>query len=142
MKKIKIIFIAVSIILCLICVYFLIFKNIKSIKKSNKELEQTTSELEKQSNVLDVKFDIVNTWDENKSSMTQYNLVVSNISNCEINDWKIEVKIPKDMKIFQIWNGSQSIENDVLTIKSNEYNPKIKIGDKADIGFIANQVNQ
>lgn len=81
----------------------------------------------------------VNSWKERNTFRTQYTVSIKNDGSDTVSGWIVELSVPvgSSLGASDGWNGSFSIQDDVLTIVPLEYNREIKSGGTVtDIGFI------
>ncbi|MBN1891246.1 MAG: cellulose binding domain-containing protein, partial [Clostridiales bacterium] len=81
----------------------------------------------------------VNSWKEGSVNKTQYTLSIQNDGSDTVSGWTAELSVPSGSSLGSSdgWNGSFSIQDDVLTITPLDYNQEIKPGGSvSDIGFI------
>ncbi|MDD4095086.1 MAG: cellulase family glycosylhydrolase, partial [Oscillospiraceae bacterium] len=81
----------------------------------------------------------VNSWKEGSVNKTQYTLSIRNDGSDTVSGWTAELSVPSGSSLGSSdgWNGSFSIQDDVLTITPLDYNQEIKPGGSvSDIGFI------
>lgn len=88
---------------------------------------------------LTAKIQEVNSWKEGSVYKTQYTLSIQNDGYDTVSGWTAELSVPSGSSLGSSdgWNGSFSIQDDVLTITPLDYNQEIKPGGSVtDIGFI------
>lgn len=86
---------------------------------------------------LEVKIDIVNSWQAEGKTYNQYNLTIQNVSDSKCSEWEIEMQFKEELELADGWNGNYSLEGNTLRITSKEYNGIIPVGEEVkDIGFI------
>lgn len=79
----------------------------------------------------------VNSWETDNRYYAQFDVRVSNGSDDTYRNWKLEIAVPEDTLLSDLWNGVGEVDNGVLTITPVEYNNEIAGGNELEgIGFI------
>lgn len=139
-----ILFVIITIFVLILFLIFLIFKNIKGTNQTNSQFsnltinENTNNNL---SNLAEIEFNKINTWTSNDKIFSQFNIILSNKSEQSLNNWKISISIPDNFEISQIWNATNSINENTLIITPVEYNNSISANSSIEIGFITSSMS-
>lgn len=131
----------------LVCVLIAVVIGIYSVEKSREE-QASVSHEDESSDVNDVIFescgsgdvlvDMLHTsgWGEESNPFVQYEVVISNMSDADISDWCVRIKVGADASCFNIWNGTAQMEDDVLVIRPAAFNGTIGSGAQTCVGVI------
>lgn len=80
---------------------------------------------------------IVNSWEADAQTFSQYVLTIENISGQDIDGWLIELPFEQTILFSDGWNANYTVDNTTLVITPMEYNSGISNGGTiTDIGFI------
>lgn len=80
---------------------------------------------------------LVNSWQEDGTTIYQYTLTLTNPSDSASSHWDIDIRFKEDITLREGWNGDYSVEGNILHITSKDYNGIIpEEGSLSDIGFI------
>lgn len=80
---------------------------------------------------------LVNSWESDGRTFSQYNLTVSNLSDAACAQWAIDVTFQDTPTLSDSWNGYFSVNDRTLHISSRDYNGSIPPGGSTgNIGFI------
>lgn len=137
-------FVILTIFVLILCLTFLILKNIKINNQTDTQISNLTISENTNNNLSDfveIEFNKVNTWTSNDKNIFQFNINLSNKSEQSLNDWKISISIPDNFEISQIWNATDSINENTLIITPVEYNNSISANSSIEIGFIASSIS-
>lgn len=144
-RKILLIVFFIFIILLLVSIFFFFMKSKSGNNINDKNLHITdtngntnlqTGDIE-QKEIAKVQIVNSNGWNSGNKNYKQYNIIVENISDSVIENWRLEVSIDEYIEISQFWSGSYSINNEVLIINPVGYNTQIQSNEKVELGFIA-----
>lgn len=139
-----ILFVIITIFVLILFLIFFIFKNINGTNQRNSQFsnltinENTNNNL---SNLVEIEFNKINTWNSNNKIFSQFNINLSNKSDQSLNNWKISISIPDDFEISQIWNATNSINKNTLIMTPVEYNNSISANSSIEIGFITSSIS-
>lgn len=79
----------------------------------------------------------VNSWETDGKRFCQYQMELKNNADRECIQWAVDVPFEKKIALSDGWNGTYSLEGNVLHIASMDYNGEIPAGETiTDIGFI------
>lgn len=81
---------------------------------------------------FNVQFSITNGWGQ---YTYQYNVTLTNKTGVKVNAWQLDVTLPTGTTFVSGWNAIYSFNNQILTIKSENYNAKINNGSSVTIGL-------
>ncbi|MDD6327937.1 MAG: cellulase family glycosylhydrolase [Lachnospiraceae bacterium] len=85
----------------------------------------------------------VNSWTSENRFYTQFSLNMTNPLKEDIENWTVELTVPDDTLVSDIWNGTSILSDGKLTISPVDYNNTIAAGmSVSDVGFIISSVNQ
>lgn len=134
---IALIFIAIGVYFCIKNFFFnkkeqIISSNFQNIIEDNNESIKS---------MIDINLQKSNSWSSGSTYFSQFKITLNNISNENISNWKLDIDIPKNFEITQIWNANHIINENVLTITSTNYNSTISSNSSIEIGFIASCIN-
>ena len=79
----------------------------------------------------------VNAWESDGRYFSQFDVKVTNSSNDVFTNWKLDIKVPTDTLLSDIWNGTGVVKDGILSIEAQDYNKEIQSGAVlSDLGFI------
>ena len=79
----------------------------------------------------------VNAWESDGRYFSQFDVKVTNSSNDVFTNWKLDIKVPTDTLLSDIWNGTGVVKDGILSIEAQDYNKEIQSGAAlSDLGFI------
>lgn len=98
--------------------------------------EQVTTEHE--TITLDfIRITAVNSWETDGRYYSQFDVQITNSSEAAFKNWKLDVKVPNDTLLSDIWNGNGVVKDGILSIEAQDYNQEIAAGtDLSNVGFI------
>ncbi len=77
-----------------------------------------------------------NSWEQNGSTVYQYELNITNNSTQDLSDWTIQVPLSdSNAELLQGWSGEFSISGSVLTIKGVDFNSTLSPSAQTSVGF-------
>ena len=89
-----------------------------------------------QNNVLSINSNVVNSWQNDKSYFYQYDVVVTNNSDYNINSWKFDLELSTGSKLESSWNVNYINKDNVISFSNVGYNGSITIGNSITFGLI------
>lgn len=89
-----------------------------------------------QNNALSINTNIVNSWRSGKSYFYQYDMVVTNNSDYNINSWKFDLELSTGSKLESSWNVNYINKDNVISFSNVGYNGSITIGNSITFGVI------
>jgi hypothetical protein len=75
-------------------------------------------------------------WGDEEDPFVQYEIVVNNTTDEDINGWIISLQVSEDADCSNIWNGSAEIKDGVLTITPADFNDVLVAGTQTSVGLI------
>lgn len=85
----------------------------------------------------------VNSWETDGRYYSQFDVTIENSFDTSFTNWKLEIKVPEDSLLSDIWNGTGVIKNGILTIEALDYNKEIEPAHTlSDLGFILSTRNK
>lgn len=100
--------------------------------------ESDTSNDESEVIENDIKKEIVlksNWGDETQGYVMQYDIVLTNLSQHNIQNWTLSLNNAYNFEIVNIWNGNYVKKDDTIIITGLDYNSSIKSGESVNIGI-------
>lgn len=86
---------------------------------------------------LPAKCKLTNSWESDGKKFYQYDIVIENNKDGNVENWNSEIKFNKDVKISQSWNGNMKASGKKISISYVDYNKNIEKGKSlSDIGII------
>jgi aryl-phospho-beta-D-glucosidase BglC (GH1 family) len=77
-----------------------------------------------------------NSWKDQTSINAQYDVVITNNSTEQLNDWTVEIELPNGASIKQIWNATNAQNDNKTTFSPVTHNKVIAPNSSVDFGFI------
>lgn len=77
-----------------------------------------------------------NSWENNGMVCSQFDGTIKNMTKESGKDWKISVTVPEGTVLENSWNGTYSINGNILEITPADYNTEIDAGQEITFGFI------
>lgn len=77
-----------------------------------------------------------NSWKDQTSINAQYDVVITNNSTEQLNDWTVEIELPNGASIKQIWNATNAQNGNKTTFSPVTHNKVIAPNSSVDFGFI------
>lgn len=96
--------------------------------------EQKTDLKEENMNNVKVTIENESIWNDGNSDFSTIQIRIKNNSNKEIENWKLQLIVNKDVKIEQSWNGKWNIKDKSISIENIDYNYKIDANSEINIG--------
>lgn len=84
----------------------------------------------------EITYTITSTWGDDKTTYTQIDALITNQSDQEVSDWKVNLTVPQGSKMNQSWNGQMKLKGTDLKILPADYNAVIAAGQTVNFGFI------
>ena len=106
-----------------------------TVNQKSKNTNDVKDNKAKQSS-LNVELRYGNSWVNGGKTYVQVDAVVKNVAQSDVNNWTISMKVPKDAKIAQSWNGQYSINEEMLKVTPVSYNVTVPAGGNITFGFI------
>ena len=86
---------------------------------------------------VSVNFKTSNSWSDDTKNNVQFDAKISNKTDNEVSDWKVEITLPEGTDITQVWNVSYVKEGNKFTFSPVTHNQKIAAGSDITFGFVA-----
>lgn len=86
----------------------------------------------------DIGFSVLNenSWEQNGSTVYQYELSISNNSTLDLSSWSIQVPLgDSSAELLQGWSGEFSVSGNILTITGVDFNSTLSPASQTSIGF-------
>ncbi len=88
-------------------------------------------------NGIEVTASLANQWEAEGKTFYQYTLTIKNASEKPCQNWKADIRFSGDICLSDGWNGTYSVEGDMLHVTSADYNGALAAGGTTgDVGFI------
>lgn len=112
----------------------------KSSGSDNKKADsqsQPSKTISAQSGPVSVTLNETGSWESEGKTFTQYDVIITNTNNYDIDSWKADIDFKKDIEVSQGWCANYSTTGKTLHIENADFNGYIKAGDSTkDIGCI------
>ena len=123
----------ISLILAAVLIITTCFFNFKTASASN--------ETEVVPNVT-ARVEIINSWSNGSTTSYQMQVVINNNSSSPIKNWNFSIELPESSALSASWNGTSSIEGNMLKVTDAGYNATIYAGSNVTYGCIFNTPNK
>lgn len=90
--------------------------------------------------IVSVNFKSSNNWNDEKKKNVQFDAKISNKTENDVSDWKVEVTLPEGTDITQVWNASYTKEGNKFTFSPVTHNKKLPSDSDVTFGFIASGI--
>lgn len=111
-----------------------------TVSEATTEIATATDEVSSEQEIIELDFltvTSVNSWETDGRYYSQFDVKVTNSSNDAFVNWKLDIKVPTDTLLSDLWNGEGAVKNSVLSIQAKDYNSQIDAGATlSDLGFI------
>ncbi len=89
---------------------------------------------------VSVNYKTSNSWSDNTKNNVQFDAKISNKTENQVSDWKVELTLPEGTDIIQAWNVSYIKEGNKFTFSPATHNQKVTAGSDVTFGFIASGI--
>lgn len=99
------------------------------------QVPQTPEPVSQQA-ILELDYDMGNSWNDNSMTCTQVNFRLKNVTASELKNWTVKLNVPEGTQLNQGWNGKYSISGTSFTITPESYNGIITANGQVEFGCI------
>lgn len=85
---------------------------------------------------LGISCTVTNTWQDNGMECSQIDVVITNYTDADTENWSVTLDLGQQAEIMQSWNVNISAQGSAVTASNVDYNGVISVGGETIFGFI------